>query len=252
MTLNNEFKLAIYESPLEPKEKDDLLEIVESTTEMEILEDVYDILESVMGDELDNYFSEGAGWNPVRKFIKKIEEIKDSKPKEYDGPEEIKDFVDKNYDTIMKVAKILEDEPKNLKKPNVLTALLAIIGLIPIIGSLIALAMEIATLSAFIGYLFGMIILCITQALEWFRLNDDQEVYNNLIKIRGALKKVEDKKGLDEKTRNKIKDMIQAINDAEDEISTRVKTTVRESVLEAFIDGEFTAREAVELLCEYR
>ena len=56
--------------------------------------------------------------SPLRKKLEQLKAIKDASPKEYDGPKEVKDFVDKHYDEIVKCANILEKEGKDLEKDS--------------------------------------------------------------------------------------------------------------------------------------
>ena len=269
MVFNNELKLAIYESSLDSENKSDLINIVESTTDEEILLDVVDVLESVMGDDVYKYISEKVEFNPIKKFIDKIKEIKDVKPREYDGPEKIKNYVDKNYDDIINAARIIEYEPDKIRKEEINIVTSTILGCVSTFFGGGALALisgsknvmkrvgrKVAASIALGGLSLGMfgpvatfVISALRTVILYIRLNNDQKVFNDLVKIRSALKQSLNK-DLPEETKNKIHDMISAIDDAEDDWSSRMKTTTKESALEAFKEGILTESEVLEIFSE--
>ena len=219
--------------------------IVESTTNEDILYDVYDILESVMGDELEGYFTESFFASPVRKFLKELESIKNTKPADYDGPDDVKGFVEKNYDKIKKIANHLEEDPEKLRKDDIgemASLVLGICGSYAIIFT--------CPVAGLVGMIVSYIAAIVMIIVRYIRVNDDKKAFNQLVKIRSSLKKVINKKGLNETVKRKISDMITAIDDAEDELSTRVKTTVKESVLQAYKENILTESEVIELLTE--
>ena len=75
------------------------------------------------------------------------------------------------------------------------------------------------------------------------RISNDTKVSNDLSKIRASLKKLDTKK-LPENYRIKIMKMITAIDDAETEISSRVKVSkesvidLKLSIYESYTNGE--------------
>ena len=82
------------------------------------------------------------------------------------------------------------------------------------------------------------------------RVNEDESVSNDLAKIRTALKKI-DKKKLPENYRKKLDKVVTAIDDAETEISSRVKVTkesVLEEIYEAELCGDITPEERQSLI----
>lgn len=149
--------------------------------------------------------------SPLKKHVETLKKIKDASPKEYDGPKEVKEYVDKHYDEIVKCANILEKEGKDLEKDSIrylCSACSMMIGplvglLAPSIGSIAI----IGTILGFIWYIVETIALCV-------RASHDEKAAQELQKIRIALRKVKDNKKVDEKSRNKISDMIAAIDNA--------------------------------------
>lgn len=187
-------------------------------------------------DEFDLYTESFLG-NPLKKFKEKIKEIKDQKPKEYAGPSELKEFVDKHYNNIMKASDLLEKEPEDLRN-NDLKFLAMFAG--SFVGGAAIMITGLATLTptayiiGFILYVLSFVEAIIYAIIQSCRSNTDIKVSDDLVKIRSALKKVNTDK-LDDKSKNKISDMIAAIDDAETEISARMKVT-KESVEDMLLD----------------
>ena len=59
-------------------------------------------------NEMLRVYTEGLSLNPLKKFKERIAEIKKAKPSEYSDNAEVKKFVDKHYDDIIKVSNLLE------------------------------------------------------------------------------------------------------------------------------------------------
>ena len=86
------------------------------------------------------------------------------------------------------------------------------------------------------------------------RISNDIKASDELVKVRDALNKL-DTKNLPEEYKNKITDIINAINDADTEISARFNAVAKESVIdmklkihEAFEFGNITEFERDTLL----
>lgn len=190
---------------------------------------------------------EGVFSNPLKKKVEKIKEIKKMKPKDYDGPEAIKRYVDKHYEELIKCAEILEKEPKELQKNEVKACItmlssliggefLLIIGAGGVMGS-IGLGVTIA------GIVFSMIYMIIS----YCRASNDMKVANDLAKIRRTLKKAAES-DIDKDCKNKITDIVTAIDDAETEINARVKVEkesveMRLKIHEAYMEGQISEDE---------
>ena len=149
--------------------------------------------------------------SPLRKKLEQLKAIKDASPKEYDGPKEVKDYVDKHYDEIVKCANILEKEGKDLEKDSIrylcsaCSMLIASMTglLIPSIGGI-----------AVIGVILGFIWYIVETIALSVRMSKDEKAAQELQKIRIALRKVKDNKKIDDKSKKKIVDMIDAIDNA--------------------------------------
>ena len=202
---------------------------------------------------LDAYTESVFEIDPLHKFLKKTKEIKNAKPKEYDGPEEIKEFVDKYYNDIKKISGILEKEPDKLRTSEIRYCIMTISSIIGFFGAhilaIITLTPEISTV-AFAGLILSLIYSILRPILKAFRVKDDIKVSDDLAKIRSALKKIKTDK-LDKRYKNKISDMITAIDDAETEVSARMKVT-KESAIEDMKMSIYEAEMAGDISLEDR
>lgn len=191
-----------------------------------------------------------AAWSKVISMKKELEKIKKAKPKEYDGPEETKAFVDKNYDDLIKCANILEKEPEKIRWQDIKAAIIFSCG---IIGSIIL--VPVVPIVGILGYIISVLVIpTIWVIIKWLRNNADIENINNLTKIKESLNKLESKKKLPEKYKNKISDLISAIDDAETSVRAKLKvskesvTETKLSVYEAFTEGVIDEEEKDHLL----
>jgi len=205
----------------------------------------------------DEYISEGVTAK-LKEMKQKLKEIRDKKPKEYDGPEEVKKFIDSHYDDIVKAASTLEKEPEKLRKDDVKGAAVSLLSFLGGNGAalggiyLYGSDKEKLGFSVMIGGLLSTLIIpLIWTIVRWSRNNSDIEGINYLSKIRDALKKVDTKK-LPEKYRNKMSDMITAIDDAETSIRAKLKvakestanmTDTLLSIYEAAADNSISSEE---------
>ena len=205
---------------------------------------------------LNTYTESVFGMNPLKKFLEKTKEIKDAKPKEYDGPKEIKEFVDKYYDDVKKIAGILEKEPDKIRTTEIKYA----VGVsVSFVGGYILCVSSIFAggglfIAGFATMVLSMISSIIYSLLSVLRTKNDIKVSDDLAKIRAALKKIKTDK-LDKKDKNKISDMITAIDDAETEVSARMKVTkesaiedMKMSIYEAEMTGDISLEDRNALL----
>lgn len=195
----------------------------------------YAIVEAVMDEAVlnENMFS-----SPLRSHLAKLKEIKDAKPKDYDGPEVAKKFIDANYDELVKTARLLEKEPSELRRNDIA----ATIGIIVTwIGGYAAIMTSITAGPAlFVGGVVAMmlsvVIGLIDMVIGYLRTGHDRDAADQLAKIRRALKKIDLKK-LPESHRRKIEDCLEAIDDAETAISARIKVANENANVMAAIWG---------------
>ena len=205
-------------------------------------------------DKLLNVYTESFLSTPVKGFLKKLKIIKDTKPKEYDGPEVVKKFVDKNYDDIIKVSNLLEKEPDKMRKDD--------IGFISsfcltLVGGMVLMCTTAPTAGVvgMIMYIGSLISSIVWSIIRYIRVSKDTKASDDLSKIRSSLKRINLSK-LDKNTKNKISDIIEAIDDAETELSARLKVSkesvdvddIRKEIYERELTGEITVEEREELL----
>lgn len=213
-------------------------------------------------DELLAMYKESFLKSPVKKFVDKLEVIKKERPSEYDGPEEVKKFVDKNFDEIVKCANILEKEPEKLRKDDIaylVTAFPTLFGGYALAGVGAAVtAGEMLAGGALFGVpmIIGGILLMSTNIIHaivsYARTSTDKKVTDDLIKVKSVLAKA-DRSKLSDEDKKKVETMIRSIDDAETSVLARFKT-VKESVdiklaiYEACEAGEITEEQKCDLL----
>ena len=174
--------------------------------------------------------------SPLQKFVKRIREVKDTRPDEYDGPEEIKKYIDKNGDDLIKAAKLLEKEPEKIGRNNVIASCGIILSFLGALISIIVAGTIEATLAVPIVLLITSVILSLTYSvISYFRGSADRQVANNLDKIRSAFKKL-NKNKLPDSYKRKIDKAITAIDDALGNAETEITTRVEISEESAFDD----------------
>lgn len=210
--------------------------------------------------------------------------INDASPKEYQGPKEIKQFVDKYYDDIVKCAKLLESEPTTIKKTDIkmiIRVAIAYFG-IPILAGILAYAgtlvgvggaavlsigvagagMAIAGLSAIVSVISGIFAIvsgAMYLVIRYGRKTNDAKAIAELSKIGNAMKKAQNQKDMPREYKNKITDLLDAISSAEIEMSKRVVTaTANESytdaklkIYDACMNGIITESQKDKLLAEF-
>ncbi|MBR6907677.1 hypothetical protein IKN40_04170 [bacterium] len=186
---------------------------------LEIMLDSFDC-----GD--DDYYYETFS-NPIRKYLKKIEKIKDEKPGESSTPEEVKKFVDDSYDDVIAASKILEKEPDKLTKADIIDLCNILLAYIGICGGTV-IAIESSVVLGIITAAVGVIAMFLMPIITWIRRNNDVTVVKNLTKIKTSLEKLKDNKKLPADVKKRIEKMIEKISDAETDIYAKIKN-VKES-----------------------
>ena len=161
------------------------------------------------------------------KLRKRLKAIKNAKPDEFDNDKDAKEFVDKHYDELMSAAKYLEKEPEDITE-SVFKALVA--SAIGLIGFAIGTA-SLTPAGLFIGsaaYMVSVAMMITNYILNVVRANKDFHGFKDIGKISTALKKLKSKKGLSEDYQKRIQKLINAIEDAQAEVSPKV-TVKKES-----------------------
>lgn len=200
----------------------------------------------------DELYEERVFGGPIKKKIDKLKEIKDQKPSEYDGPKEIKEFIDKNYNDIIECAKILEAEPSKLRKNEINMKIGVAGGVLTHVGSTIAsmfLMLKETKVTEFWGsrlFATGPIVTVLSISIAAFnhilmniRMNADREAMDNLTKIKNSLNKVDINK-LPDEYKKKIANLKTAIDDTQTEIEATLKLT-KESVDDDVVTESFAA-----------
>jgi len=188
-------------------------------------------------------------------FLKRLRDIRKVKPSEYDGPEEIKEFVDTHYDSILKASEFIEKEPHRLRRNNIISIAVTVILIISGIAWLLsggAAASIVASQISLLLPIIGVINQTIHSIIHYLRSSKDTTIINNLSKIKKALKKI-DTKPLPETYKKKISLMIDAIEDAETDGIDRVKMTNEASediktIYQRYMDSEITYTERDEMI----
>lgn len=208
-------------------------------------------------EELLKAYQESFLATPVSKFLKKLEEIKKERPSEYDGPEEVKKFVDKNYEDIVKCANLLEKEPEKLRKDDIVFLVTIIPRFYGGLGVIAASAFVIETsLPAAIAVIVAGVVmlasLAVQVVLRYIRANKDEKAMDELVKIKGSIKKVSNL-NLPEEDKKKIEKTLRSIEDAETSVMARMKM-IKESedmkleIFEAAEAGKITEEQKKNLL----
>ena len=235
----------------------------------DILMEAYDSLSAIENVdyneylEIGNLFFESKGDRISRKLIKTVEKIKNEKPSEYTGPIDLKKYVDKNYNSLVKTASLLEKDIKNLRKSEVRDL---IIGLgILISGYVIAIGGPILNPLGIISYtatgaatmFIGAAYLIVTIIISYIRTNKDWELLKDLNKIKTSLQRHVNNKKINDSTRKKISGIIEKIDDAQEEANQKVITTkesmneldlIKLNIYESYDNGEITYGEKAYLL----
>lgn len=183
-----------------------------------------DIITESEKDEMIQYVKEGFSLTgPLSKYLDEIKRIKDESLDECTCPAFVKKFIDKNYDKIATVSKIAEDEPNKIINANQIHAIvvvaLEVIGILALIAS-IPIGTTIGTTGGIVaivgGYasiFIGWLVFIIGSIITGIRQDNYTKGYNDLMKIREALKKVNIRKLSDSDAR-KVTSMIDRIDRA--------------------------------------
>lgn len=207
-----------------------------------------ELFEKVMGINEDGEVVTESVVYPSAVLKSKLKRIKKHKPSEDSNSEEIQEFVDKYYDSLVKAATVLEKEPEKIKLEDFRI----------VVGTIVAFVTGLATafLSAPTGIfiiLFSLVYPLIQKVLYKYRAINDKTAFNNFLKIKASLKKIQEK-DLSDSYLDKIKDLIEKIDDIEKEfvdVTIVHKESVEEiklNIYESCHSGEITEEERDNLL----
>ena len=206
-----------------------------------------------LNSDASKYYTEGVFSNPIRKFLDKATEIKNAKPNEFDGPIQIKKFIDKYYNDIITMSNMLEKEPHEIRKNEFIMYISCLVGFIGGYALLMSFSYTTPTILTYAGVTGGvqviltmgkvgialMILTSIASfvyaLITWVRQINDRKVADELLKVRNALTKL-NTQNLPKEYKIKISEMITAINDAETEINAKMIMS-KESADDLYTEG---------------
>ena len=205
MNTESMLKLVIFEAAdrgsITSEEKQMMLEFVDTTIMME------------------SFFSDSRDYaNKLKENFAKITEIRKMSPNSYDGPKEIKKFIDKFYPFICKCIEFCENYDDNRRKllaPGMISVAVVLIAGFVTSGLLIlTVSPAIASYAYIVTFLITMILAIIEYCIEYsFDSNNDKTI-DELIKIKNMLIKCDTKK-LNGNIKSKIGRIINEIESLE-------------------------------------
>ena len=119
--------------------------------------------------------------SPLRKYLSKLKHIKNQTPTEFDGPDEVKKFIDKNYDDIIKAAELIQEEPENISKAQ--------LGFLAAFA-ISAIGMICMPTSSVIGFMMPFLLIIIMGIISILRTTEDEKALMYLTKINNSLKRI--------------------------------------------------------------
>lgn len=198
--------------------------------------------------------------SPLKKFKAKVKAIKNKKPGEDSNGNTIKKFVDDYYEDILKCTELAEEEPEKIREQDIHIMAATAITFISYIASLVAggalagaamvggsvVGASIVATAATTTFVLSIVYTTVMAVARYFRVTDNKQVLNDLHKIRKSLVKLEEKKGIDEKSQKKIKEILTAIDDAETSNTKRVKVTNESVTMDTITDMKLKVYESAE------
>lgn len=166
--------------------------------------DKLEFASGMTGEVLDESFFH----SNLAKWIPKLKKIKDEKPDSSSTPREVKQFVDRYYDDIVKLSKNIEEYPENYK-PDALHRLTPLI--ISCISTVVFASVPVLNIIS----LLSMLVTYFINGLAV--INDVKEtstVMQDAAKIRMALKKAAGNRKLSQKDKKRINTLIDKMDDA--------------------------------------
>ena len=175
-----------------------------------------------------------SGIGDGKKFRELVKKIKKEKPDSFSDNDDIKRFVDKNYSDLIELSEFTEKDIEKLKKNNVRSAIVVLIGVVAFIVSLPAAPAVGTAVGAsagamvggvgFASYFIGIICSVVMSIISYIKAENDDQILSDLKKIRESLIKADIKKFKTE-DQKKIKKIISSIDDALNNGTDRVKVT---------------------------
>lgn len=149
------------------------------------------------------FINEGVFVSAISKHLDKLKDLRKTAPDKYTENKKVCDYVEKNYDKIIKYADIMENkEPKNINKNTFAYVATAIAGILASLSGGIGATCVIAYVSTVVLNLLSVI-----------RKSHNSDALVCLGSIKKSLKSV-DKSKLDKNTAIKVDRLISSIDDA--------------------------------------
>ena len=201
----------------------------------EVMDYIYESI-GIEGDQSLNEFTVGS-LKKIRDITDKLSqakeelrEIRDSDLTEYSDSKTIKKYLDKNSDIIDKVSKEVEKGREGYKKASIKAAIRYLIEFISAYV-LVTLPM-LGPVGAIVAIRGAIVIIvdCVNYMIKNAKYNEiDNDIQNDLSKLKGVLVKLQNKKGLKDSDKEKISRCINKIEDAQKTTEQMVIRTTQES-----------------------
>ena len=155
-------------------------------------------------------FQERSIMSPLRGLVSLVEKIKSETPKEFKGDSNVKKYVDKYGDDIIKLAKALEDEKqKNWDKDMIKWF---ITNLAPLIIGFVTMSVGLNGI-AILSFLISILISVLWMTSQEMRRSDNVTINNSLKKIKTSLSSIKEK-DMTPAVKKKVDNCIEAIDKA--------------------------------------
>ena len=155
-------------------------------------------------------FQERSIMSPLRSLVSLVENIKKETPKEFKGDSNVKKYVDKYGDDIIKLAKALEDEKQKNWDKDMMKWFIT--NLAPLIIGYVTMAVGLNGI-AILSFLISILISVLWMISQEMRRSDNATINNSLKKIKTSLSSINDK-DMTPAVKKKVDNCIAAIDKA--------------------------------------
>ena len=155
-------------------------------------------------------FQERSIMSPLRSLVSLVENIKKETPKEFKGDSNVKKYVDKYGDDIIKLAKALEDEKQKNWDKDMMKWFIT--NLAPLIIGYVTMAVGLNGI-AILSFLISILISVLWMISQEMRRSDNVTINNSLKKIKTSLSSINDK-DMTPAVKKKVDNCIAAIDKA--------------------------------------
>lgn len=155
-------------------------------------------------------FQERSIMSPLRSLVSLVENIKKETPKEFKGDSNVKKYVDKYGDDIIKLAKALEDEKQKNWDKDMMKRFIT--NLAPLIIGYVTMAVGLNGI-AILSFLISILISVLWMISQEMRRSDNVTINNSLKKIKTSLSSINDK-DMTPAVKKKVDNCIVAIDKA--------------------------------------